>query len=153
MVTLDYAVICFIFKNLQFSQETQNPPIRASWGFASSRSAPFMLGGCRIQRSRSKVPPAIADTGDVDRLADALKDARGSYLSALRCIRNSGGVRLRRCCEGRPTRTRRGPDPMASEPLHPSLMTRQSWLVDRLFLMLLEDVRNGAHRYEIRARK
>jgi hypothetical protein len=27
-------------------------------------------------------------------------------------------------------------------------MTRQSWLVDRLFLMLLEDVRNGAHRYE-----
>jgi hypothetical protein len=31
-------------------------------------------------------------------------------------------------------------------------MTRQSWLVDRLFLMLLEDVRNGALRRDCETR-
>jgi len=59
------------------------------------------------------MPPAVADMSDVDRVADALKDVRRAYSSALPCIPNSGGGRLRRCCEGPPTRTHRGPDPMA----------------------------------------
>jgi hypothetical protein len=64
-------------------------------------------------------PSTMADdsSGAEKAVADALKDVLRAYLSALPCIRNLGGGRLRRRCEGRPTRTHRGPDPMAGEPL------------------------------------
>ncbi|MDB6090363.1 MAG: transcriptional regulator [Gammaproteobacteria bacterium] len=83
--------------------------VRAMVHREDGRSARLKAQGAEI---------AVADTSDVERIADALKDVqRAYYLSALRSLHASGRGRVRRRRKAIPARTHCWPDPMAVEPL------------------------------------
>jgi hypothetical protein len=71
MGTLDYGIICFIFKNLQSSQETQNPPILAVMGV---RLLPLgIIYARRLPHPAGQKQNTLSGRrhDDVDRVADA----------------------------------------------------------------------------------
>lgn len=70
------------------------------------------------------------------RIADPLEDVQGRLLlSAYRSVYDSGRSRLRGCRQGSSVEQIVGVTQGLASPSHPSLMTRQHWLVDRLFSM------------------
>ena len=77
---------------------------------------------------------AVADMSDVERIADALRDVQGAYYCPpLDPYMIQGAVAFTVAAkEARLERIVSLTQRLAS-PSHPSLMTRQHWLVDRLF--------------------
>src|SRR5499427_3935386 len=102
-------------------------PVRALVRGEDDRSARLKAQGAEI---------AVADMSDVERVADALKDVQGAYYcppvdpymlqgaAAFAVAAKEGGLEHIV-----------GMTQWLSSPSHPSLMTRQHWLVDRLFSM------------------
>src|ERR1700739_1702728 len=78
---------------------------------------------------------AVADLSDVESVADALKDVQRAYYSP---PRDPFMMRGARAFPGAAKEARLehivGLPQWLASPSHPSLMTRQHWLVDRLFL-------------------
>src|SRR6201998_1651424 len=79
---------------------------------------------------------AVADLSDVESVADALKDVQRAYYSP---PRDPFMMRGARAFPGAAKEARLehivGLPQWLASPSHPSLMTRQHWLVDRLFSM------------------
>lgn len=102
-------------------------PVRALVHREDERSARLKALGAEI---------ALADITDFDRVADALQDVQRAYFcppydpymiqGALTFAVAAREARLEQIV---------GLTQWLSDPSHPSLMTRQSWLVDRLFSM------------------
>ena len=79
---------------------------------------------------------AVADMSDVERVGRCAEGRSARLLlSASRSVHASRGGRIRRCRQGIPLEHVVGLTQWLSSPSHPSLMTRQHWLVDRLFSM------------------
>jgi uncharacterized protein YbjT (DUF2867 family) len=103
-------------------------PVRALVRRIDERSARLKAQGAEI---------AVADISDVERVAEALKDVQRAYFcppfnpymvqGALAFAVAAKEARLEHIV---------GLSQWTSSPSHPSLMTRQHWLVDRLFSML-----------------
>ena len=102
-------------------------PVRAMVRREDDRSALLKAQGAEI---------AVADMSDVERIADALRDVQGAYYCPpLDPYMIQGAVAFRVAAkEARLERIVSLTQWLAS-PSHPSLMTRQHWLVDRLFSM------------------
>ena len=102
-------------------------PVRALVRREDDRSALLKAQGAEI---------AVADMSDVERIADALRDVQGAYYCPpLDPYMIQGAVAFRVAAkEARLERFVSLTQWLAS-PSHPSLMTRQHWLVDRLFSM------------------
>jgi uncharacterized protein YbjT (DUF2867 family) len=102
-------------------------PVRAMVRPEDDRSALLKAQGAEI---------AIADMSDVERIADALRDVQGAYYCPpLDPYMIQGAVAFTVAAkEARLERIVSLTQWLAS-PSHPSLMTRQHWLVDRLFSM------------------
>ena len=102
-------------------------PVRAMVRREDDRSALLKAQGAEI---------AVADMSDVERIADALRDAQGAYYCPpLDPYMIQGAVAFTVAAkEARLERIVNLTQWLAS-PSHPSLMTRQHWLVDRLFSM------------------
>jgi len=102
-------------------------PVRALVRREDDRSALLRAQGAEI---------AVADMSDVERIADALRDVQGAYYCPpLDPYMIQGAVAFRVAAkEARLERIVSLTQWLAS-PSHPSLMTRQHWLVDRLFSM------------------
>ena len=102
-------------------------PVRALVHREDARSARLRAQGAEI---------AVADLNDVERVAAALKDVQGAYYcppfdpymiqGAVSFAVAAGQARLEHIV---------GMSQWLASPSHPSLMTRQSWLVDRVFSM------------------
>lgn len=100
-------------------------PVRAMVRRADERSARLKAQGAEI---------AVADMSDVERVADALKDVQGAYYCPpldpymIQCAAAFAVAAKESRLEHVVGMTQ-----WLSSPSHPSLMTRQHWLVDRLF--------------------
>jgi NAD(P)H dehydrogenase (quinone) len=102
-------------------------PVRAMVRREGERSARLKAQGAEI---------AIADMCDVERVADALRDVQGAYYCPpLDPYMIQGAVAF--AVAAREARLEHivGMTQWLSSPSHPSLMTRQHWLVDQLFSM------------------
>lgn len=102
-------------------------PVRAMVRREDERSARLKAQGAEI---------AVADMSDVERIADALRDVQGAYYCPpLNPYMIQGAVAF--AVAARESRLEHvvGMTQWLSSPSHPSLMTRQHWLVDRLFSM------------------
>ena len=102
-------------------------PVRALVHREDERSARLKVQGAEI---------AIADLSDFDRVAEALKDVQRAYFCPpYDPYMVQGAVTF--AVAAREARLEQivGLTQWLTDPSHPSLMTRQSWLVDRLFSM------------------
>jgi NAD(P)H dehydrogenase (quinone) len=79
---------------------------------------------------------AVADMSEVERIADALKDVQGAYYCPpLDPYMIQGAVAFAVAAKEARLEHIVGLTQWLASPSHPSLMTRQHWLVDRLFSM------------------
>src|SRR5215813_15664657 len=102
-------------------------PVRAMVRRQDDRSARLAAQGAEI---------AVADMSDVERVADALKDVqRAYYCPPLDPYMLQGAVAFAVAAKEGGLEHIVGLTQWLSSPSHPSLMTRQHWLVDRLFSM------------------
>ena len=102
-------------------------PVRALVHKEDGRSAHLKAQGAEL---------AVADMSDVERVADALKDVqRAYYCPPVDPYMIQGAVAF--AVDAKEARLEHivGLTQWLASPSHPSLMTRQSWLVDRLFSM------------------
>jgi NAD(P)H dehydrogenase (quinone) len=102
-------------------------PVRAMVHREDGRSARLKAHGAEI---------AVADISDVERIADALKDVqRAYYCPPYDPYMIQGAVAFAVAAKEARLEHIVGLTQWLASPSHPSLMTRQSWLVDRLFSM------------------
>ena len=102
-------------------------PVRAIVHREDSRSAGLRALGAEI---------AVADMSDVEHIADALKDVQRAYFCPpLDPYMVQGAVAFAVAAKEARLEHIVGLSQWLSSPSHPSLMTRQHWLVDRLFSM------------------
>jgi NAD(P)H dehydrogenase (quinone) len=102
-------------------------PVRAMVHREDARSAQLKAQGAEI---------AVADMSDVERLADALKDVqRAYYCPPFDPYMIQGAVAFAVAAKEARLEHIVGLTQWLASPSHPSLMTRQLWLVDRLFSM------------------
>jgi NAD(P)H dehydrogenase (quinone) len=102
-------------------------PVRAMVHREDARSARLKAQGAEI---------AVADMGDVERVADALKDVqRAYYCPPFDPYMIQGAVAFAVAAKEARLEHIVGLTQWLASPSHPSLMTRQLWLVDRLFSM------------------
>jgi NAD(P)H dehydrogenase (quinone) len=102
-------------------------PVRAMVHREDSRSAQLRAQGAEI---------AVADMSDVERVADALNDIqRAYYCPPLDPYMIQGAVAFAVAAKEARLEHIVGLSQWLASPSHPSLMTRQHWLVDRLFSM------------------
>jgi uncharacterized protein YbjT (DUF2867 family) len=100
-------------------------PVRAMVRREDERSARLKAQGVEI---------AVAEMSDVERVADALKDVQGAYYCPpLDPYMVQGAVGFAVAAKESRLEHIVGLTQWLSSPSHPSLMTRQHWLVDRLF--------------------
>ena len=103
-------------------------PVRAMVHREDARSARLKAQGTEI---------AVADMSDVERVADALKDVqRAYYCPPFDPHMIQGAVAFAVAAKEARLEQIVGLTQWLASPLHPSLMTRQLWLVDRLFSMI-----------------
>ena len=103
-------------------------PVRALVHREDGRSARLKGQGAQI---------AVADMGDAERVADALKDVqRAYYCPPFDPYMIQGAVAFAVAAREAGLEHIVGMTQWLSSPSHPSLMTRQHWLVDRLFSMI-----------------
>jgi NAD(P)H dehydrogenase (quinone) len=104
-------------------------PVRAMVRRENDRSARLKAQGADI---------AVADMSDVERISDALRDVQGAYYCPpLDPYMIQGAVAFAVAATAARLEHIVGLTQWLSSPSHPSLMTRQHWLVDRLFSMTL----------------
>jgi|SRR5579859_1061328 len=102
-------------------------PVRAMVRREDDRSARMKAQGAEI---------AVADMSDVERVADALRDVQGAYYCPpLDPYMIQGAVAFAVAAKEARLEHVVALTQWLSSPSHPSLMTRQHWLVDRLFSM------------------
>src|ERR1700721_3481564 len=102
-------------------------PVRAMVRREDDRSALLKAQGAEI---------AVADMSDVERIADALRDVQGAYYCPpLDPYMIQGAVAFAVASKEARLEQVVALTQWLSRPSHPSLMTRQHWLVDRLFSM------------------
>src|SRR6202163_3068417 len=102
-------------------------PVRAMVHREDDRSARLKAQGAEI---------AVADMSDVERVADALKDVqRAYYCPPFDPYMIQGAVAFAVAAKDSRLEHIVGLTQWLSSPSHPALMTRQLWLVDRLFSM------------------
>jgi uncharacterized protein YbjT (DUF2867 family) len=102
-------------------------PVRAMVRRENDRSARLKAQGADI---------AVADMSDVERISDALRDVQGAYYCPpLDPYMIQGAVAFAVAATEARLEHIVGLTQWLSSPSHPSLMTRQHWLVDRLFSM------------------
>ncbi|HEY2473552.1 MAG TPA: NmrA family NAD(P)-binding protein [Candidatus Cybelea sp.] len=102
-------------------------PVRALVHQADNRSAQLQALGAQI---------AVADMSDVERIGDALKDVqRAYYCPPFDPYMIQGAVGFAVAAKEARLEHIVGMTQWLASPSHPSLMTRQVWLVDRLFSM------------------
>jgi uncharacterized protein YbjT (DUF2867 family) len=102
-------------------------PVRAMVRAEDDRSARMKAQGAEI---------AVADMSDVERVADALRDVQGAYYCPpLDPYMIQGAVAFAVAAKDARLERVVALTQWLSSPSHPSLMTRQHWLVDRLFSM------------------
>ena len=102
-------------------------PVRAMVHREDSRSARLKAAGAEI---------VIADMSDVERIADALRDVqRAYYCPPYDPYMIQGAVAFAVAAKESRLEQIVGLSQWLASPSHPSLATRQSWLVDRLFSM------------------
>ena len=102
-------------------------PVRAMVRREDDRSARLKAQGAEI---------AVADMSDVERIADALRDVQGAYyLPPLDPYMIQGAVAFAVAAKEARLEHIVGMTQWLASPSHPSLMTRQHWLVDQLFSM------------------
>jgi len=102
-------------------------PVRAMVHREDGRSAGLRALGAEI---------ALADMSDVEHIADALKDVQRAYFCPpLDPYMVQGAVAFAVAAKEARLEHIVGLTQWLSSPSHPSLMTRQHWLVDRLFSM------------------
>jgi NAD(P)H dehydrogenase (quinone) len=102
-------------------------PVRAMVHREDRRSAQLKAQGAEI---------AVAEMTDVERIADALKDVqRAYYCPPFDPYMIQGAVAFAVAARGARLENIVGLTQWLSSPSHPALMTRQHWLVDRLFSM------------------
>jgi NAD(P)H dehydrogenase (quinone) len=102
-------------------------PVRALVHKEDGRSAHLKAQGAEL---------AVADMSDVERVADALKDVqRAYYCPPFDPYMIQGAVAFAVAAREARLEYIVGLTQWLASPSHPSLMTRQSWLVDRLFSM------------------
>ena len=102
-------------------------PVRATVHAEDDRSARMKAQGAEI---------AVADMSDVERVADALRDVHGAYYCPpLDPYMIQGAVAFAVAAKEARLEQVVALTQWLSSPSHPSLMTRQHWLVDRLFSM------------------
>src|SRR5499425_2329381 len=102
-------------------------PVRALVHREDGRSAWLKTQGAEI---------AVADMSDVERVADALKDVQRAYFCPpFDPYMIQGAVAFAVAAKEARLEQIVGLSQWLASPSHPSLMTRQCWLVDRLFSM------------------
>jgi NAD(P)H dehydrogenase (quinone) len=102
-------------------------PVRVTVRREDDRSARLKAQGAEI---------AVADMSDVERIADALGDVQGAYYCPpLDPYMIQGAVAFAVAAKEARLEHIVGLTQWLASPSHPSLMTRQHWLVDRLFSM------------------
>ena len=102
-------------------------PVRAMVHREDSRSARLKAAGAEI---------VVADMSDVERIADALRDVqRAYYCPPYDPYMIQGAVAFAVAAKESRLEQIVGLSQWLASPSHPSLATRQSWLVDRLFSM------------------
>jgi NAD(P)H dehydrogenase (quinone) len=102
-------------------------PVRAMVRAVDDRSARMKAQGAEI---------AVADMSDVERVADTLRDVQGAYYCPpLDPYMIQGAVAFAVAAKEARLEQVVALTQWLSSPSHPSLMTRQHWLVDRLFSM------------------
>jgi NAD(P)H dehydrogenase (quinone) len=102
-------------------------PVRAMVHREDDRSEQLQAQGAEI---------AVADMSDVERVADALKDVqRAYYCPPMDPYMIQGAVAFAVAAKASRLEHIVGLTQWLSSPSHPALMTRQHWLVDRLFSM------------------
>jgi NAD(P)H dehydrogenase (quinone) len=102
-------------------------PVRAMVHREDSRSRSLKAQGAEI---------AVAELSDVERVADALRDVqRAYYCPPFDPYMIQGAVSFAVAAKESGLEHVVGLTQWLSSPSHPALMTRQHWLVDRLFLM------------------
>ena len=102
-------------------------PVRALVHKEDGRSAHLKAQGAEL---------AVADMSDVERVAEALKDVQRAYFCPpLDPYMIQGAVAFAVAAKQARLEHIVGLTQWLSSPSHPSLMTRQHWLVDRLFSM------------------
>ena len=102
-------------------------PVRAMVHREDGRSERLKAQGAEI---------AVADTSDVERVSDALKDVQRAYFCPpFDPYMIQGGVAFAIAAKEARLEHIVGLTQWLASPSHPSLMTRQHWLVDRLFSM------------------
>lgn len=105
-------------------------PVRALVHREDGRSARLQAQGAQI---------AVADMSDVERVAEALKDVQRAYFCPpFGPYMIQGAVAFSVAAQDARLEHVVGMTQWLSSPSHPALMTRQHWLVDRLFSMLPE---------------
>jgi len=103
-------------------------PVRAMVHREDARSARLKAHGAEI---------AVADMSDVERVADALKDVqRAYYCPPIDPYMIQGAAAFAVAAKEVRLEHIVGLTQWLASPSHPALMTRQSWLVDRLFSMI-----------------
>lgn len=103
-------------------------PVRVLVHREDGRSARLKAQGAEI---------AVADMSDVERVADALKDVqRAYYCPPFDPYMIQGAVAFAVAAKEARLEHIVGMTQWLASPSHPSLMTRQHWLVDRLFSMM-----------------
>jgi NAD(P)H dehydrogenase (quinone) len=102
-------------------------PVRAMVHREDLRSARLKAQGAEV---------AVADMSDVERVADALKDVQRAYFCPpFEPYMVQGAVAFAVAAKEARLEHIVGLTQWLASPSHPSLMTRQHWLVDRLFSM------------------
>ena len=102
-------------------------PVRAMVRGEDDRSAHLKAQGAEI---------AVAGMSDVERIADALRDVQGAYYCPpLDPYMIQGAVAFAVAAKEARLEHIVGMTQWLASPSHPSLITRQHWLVDRLFSM------------------
>jgi len=102
-------------------------PVRALVRREDGRSAQLKTRGAEI---------AVADMSDVERISDALRDVQGAYYCPpIDPYMIEGAVAFAVAAKERRLEHIVSLTQWLASPSHPSLMTRQHWLVDRLFSM------------------
>jgi len=100
-------------------------PVRAMVRLEDDRSARLKAQGAEI---------AVADMSDVERVAEALKDVQGAYYCPpFDPYMIQGAVAFAAAAKEARLEHIVGMTQWLASPSHPALMTRQHWLVDRLF--------------------
>src|SRR6202049_4429283 len=103
-------------------------PVRAMVHREDARSARLKAQGAEI---------AVADMSDVERVADALTDVQHAYYCPpFDPYMIQGAVAFAVAAKEARLEHIVGLTQWLASPSHPSLMTRQHWLVDRLFSMM-----------------